>query len=71
MKARAAIAHVMQEKPEPAMAFILFRGDYDKRRDSVTPNTPAALPPIPKDQPRNWLGLAHWLLSARTPADHA
>ena len=35
--ARGTIAHVMQERNEPAKAFILFRGEYDKRRDEVTP----------------------------------
>ena len=29
------------------MAYILFRGEYDKRRDQVKPDTPAALPPMP------------------------
>ena len=37
---------------------MLFRGDYDKRRDEVAPATPAALPAYPKDAPRNRLGLA-------------
>ena len=33
IKARGTIAHVMNERAEEAMAYILFRGDYDKRRD--------------------------------------
>src|SRR5262249_30078381 len=46
---------------------ILFRGEYDKRRDPVKPDTPAILPPLPPDLPHNRLGLAKWLLSAEQP----
>jgi mono/diheme cytochrome c family protein len=67
IKARGSIAHVAQEKPEPAMAYVLYRGDYDKRRDQVSPETPHALPPIPSDAPRNRLGLAQWLLTRENP----
>ena len=67
LKAKGTIAHVMQEKPEEAMAYILFRGDYDKRRDAVKPRTPDALPPMPDDLPRNRLGLAKWLLRPEHP----
>ena len=57
----------MQERPEPPTAYVLFRGDYDKRRDKVKPATPAALPPMPPDLPRNRLGLAEWLLRPEHP----
>lgn len=67
IKARGTIAHIMNEKTEPATAFVLFRGEYDKRRDQVAPETPAALPPFPTDTPRNRLGLAKWLLSPEHP----
>jgi hypothetical protein len=67
LKARGTIAHVMQEKTEPAMAFVLFRGEYDKRRDPVKPDTPDALPPMPSDLPRNRLGYAEWLLRPEHP----
>lgn len=60
--ARGTIAHVMQEKPEPAMAFILARGEYDRRKDQVQPATPEILPPMADDLPRNRLGFAKWLL---------
>jgi hypothetical protein len=49
------------------MAFILARGEYDKRRDKVTPETPASLPKMPDDLPRNRLGLAQWLLRPEHP----
>jgi len=67
MKAKGTVAHVMQERGEMAGAFVLFRGDYDKRRDAVGAATPAALPPMPADLPRNRLGLAKWLLRPDHP----
>jgi len=67
IRARGTVAHVSQERKEEAMAYILFRGEYDKRRDPVKPATPAILPPMPDDLPRNRLGFAKWLLSAEHP----
>ncbi len=67
IRARGTVAHVMQEKTEPAMAFVLNRGDYDKRKDQVTPEVPAILPPFPAEAPRNRLGFAQWLLSPQHP----
>lgn len=64
---RGTIAHIMQEKAEQPMAFILFRGEYDKRRDQVQPATPDTLPPWPSDLPRNRLGLAKWLTLPENP----
>ena len=67
IKSRGTIAHVMQDRDEPAMAYVLFRGEYDKRRDEVVPATPDALPPFPADFPRNRLGFAKWLLLPEHP----
>jgi hypothetical protein len=67
IRARGTVAHVMREKNEPAMAYVLFRGDYDKRRDAVKPDTPRALPPMLAEFPRNRLGFAHWLLRPEQP----
>jgi hypothetical protein len=67
IQARGTVAQVMHEKSEPAMAHVLFRGDYDKRRDAMQPNTPRALPPMPGDLPRNRLGFAEWLLRPEHP----
>ncbi len=64
---RGTIAHVMQEKDKAAMAYVLYRGEYDQRKDPVTPGTPAALPPFPKDAPQNRLGFAEWLLRPDHP----
>jgi hypothetical protein len=57
----------MQERTEPAMAHVLFRGEYDKRRDEVVPDTPDILPPLREDLPKNRLGFAHWLLRPGHP----
>ncbi len=67
IKTQSTIAHVMQEKSEEAAAFILFRGEYDKRRDPVKASTPAILPPFPADLPRDRLGFAQWLLRPEHP----
>jgi hypothetical protein len=67
VKARGTVAHVMHEQSQPAMAYVLSRGEYDKRRESVPPGTPASLPPMPAELPRNRLGLAKWLLRPEQP----
>jgi hypothetical protein len=67
IKARSPETLVMAERPEAPKAYVLFRGDYDKRREEVTAATPASLPPFPKDAPRNRLGFAQWLLRPENP----
>lgn len=67
IKARGTIAHVMNEKSGEPTAFVLFRGDYDKRRDPVKADAPKSLPPLPPDVPRNRIGLAKWLVSKEHP----
>jgi hypothetical protein len=67
IKSRGTIAHVMNEKPDMPMAYILFRGEYDKRRDEVQADTPDILPPFPADAPKSRLGLAQWLLRPEHP----
>jgi uncharacterized protein DUF1553/uncharacterized protein DUF1549/concanavalin A-like lectin/glucanase superfamily protein/cytochrome c len=67
IRARGTIAHVMSEKKEEPRAFILYRGEYDKRRDPVKADTPTSLPPMSSDLPHNRLGLAKWLLSPDHP----
>ena len=68
LRRRGTITHVMQELPgsEPA-AHVLYRGMYDQPRERVLATTPAALPPMPEDLPRNRLGLAHWLVDESNP----
>ena len=67
MKSRGANTHVMHDKGGEAMAHVLFRGEYDKRRDEVKPATPASLPAMPADLPKNRIGLAQWLLRPEHP----
>lgn len=58
---------VMRELPEPKKAYVLTRGEYDKRAEEVTAMTPASLPPFPAGAPRNRLGLAQWLTDPGHP----
>jgi hypothetical protein len=67
IRKRGTIAHVMNEKPEMPKAFVLDRGEYDKRADEVGADTPDILPPFPDTLPRNRLGLAKWLLMQEHP----
>jgi hypothetical protein len=67
MRRAGTIAHVMQEKKDPAMAYFLHRGAYDKRGDAVTADTPDMLPPMPGDLPKNRLGFARWLFQPDQP----
>jgi hypothetical protein len=67
IKTRGTYAHVMHERSEQAMAYLLHRGEYDKRRDPVKAGTPRALPAYPGDLPRNRLGLATWLVRPEHP----
>ncbi|MBL9189855.1 MAG: DUF1553 domain-containing protein [Opitutaceae bacterium] len=55
------------EKPTPAYADLLKRGDYYARVERVEPILPHFLPPPPKGAPKNRLGLAEWLLVPEQP----
>ncbi len=67
IKERGTVAYVMNERAEPAEAYLLYRGEYDKRRDKLSPATPQVFPPMPADLPRNRLGFAQWLLQPDHP----
>lgn len=69
VKTRTAIpeAMVMREMDKPKPAFVLKRGAYDAPGESVTADTPKALPSFADDYPRNRLGLAKWLLDPGNP----
>lgn len=58
---------VMQEMATPRKTHVLKRGQYDAPGEQVTPDTPAALPPLPADSPPNRLDLAQWIASADNP----
>jgi hypothetical protein len=58
---------VMEELEKPRQAYIFKRGLYKNRGDNVAAATPAVLPPMAKELPRNRLGLAKWLVSGQHP----
>ncbi|TWT64995.1 DUF1553 domain-containing protein [Allorhodopirellula solitaria] len=58
---------VMRELPEPRDTYVLGRGVYDQHQERVSPATPAVLPAMADDEPRNRLGLAHWLTNPDHP----
>lgn len=60
-------ALVMEELPTPRKTFVLKRGDYTAPGEEVTAATPAILPPMADDLPRNRLGLARWLMAPEHP----
>jgi len=67
LRRQGTYAHVMHERDEAATAHVRHRGQYDQRRQEVTADTPAMLPPMADDLPRNRLGLAQWLVSDDHP----
>jgi len=60
-------ALVMEELPAPRVTYILLRGEYNKLGEAVLANTPATLPAMAADLPRNRLGLARWLTDPANP----
>ncbi|MBI1390341.1 MAG: DUF1553 domain-containing protein [bacterium] len=65
--AHIASTMVMRELDEPRETHIFQKGSYHSPGEQVFPGTPAVLPPMPPDAPRNRLGLARWLVSERNP----
>jgi mono/diheme cytochrome c family protein len=64
---QAPVTYVFKETATPVQAYILKRGDYDKRGDPVGRATPAFLPPLAEKAPKNRLGLAQWMLGPDHP----
>ena len=58
---------VMRELPQPRDAFVLIRGEYDKRGEKVTAGLPAALSVPSPEGPKNRLTLAKWLVDPAHP----
>jgi hypothetical protein len=58
---------VMAELPKPKTAHILFRGQYDQRRDAVPDAVPSWIAKMPEGAPNNRLGVAQWLTSPQHP----
>jgi len=64
---RGSVTLVMDEKKEEPFAHVLVRGEYANEGERVTPATPAILPPMAPDAPKNRLGLARWLIDPANP----
>jgi mono/diheme cytochrome c family protein len=58
---------MVMAETKPRETFILERGNYEAPKEKVEFATPAFLPPMPTNAPRNRLGLARWLVSAEQP----
>lgn len=58
---------VMGDAAEPRPTFVLARGDFGSPTDPVSPGTPNAILPFPKELPANRLGLARWLFDPAHP----
>jgi hypothetical protein len=58
---------VFKELAKPKESYVLFRGEYDQRRETVGRRTPDALPAITPEQPTDRLGLAQWLVNPEHP----
>ncbi len=60
-------AMVMRETDKPRDAFLLIRGQYDRRGDKVEASLPSVFPPLPAGQAMNRLGLARWMVDPANP----
>jgi hypothetical protein len=67
LRKRGATTLITEEKTNKPVAHILLRGNYTTEGDEVSATTPAALPPMAPDAPRNRLGLARWIMSREDP----
>ena len=65
--ARSPATMVMDDKPTPAFAYVLKRGQYDQPGEKVEPDVPKVLPPLPPGAPHNRLGLAQWMVDPGNP----
>ncbi len=60
---------VMEERATPVQTYVLDRGSYDKplKDRPLERTTPTAFPALPKDAPKNRLGLAQWSVAPENP----
>ncbi len=58
---------VMDELKVPRPTFVLTRGAFNAPGERVEPASPAVLPAMASDLPRNRLGLAKWLVDPQNP----
>ncbi len=66
---KAAPVMVMDELPaeQRRKTSVLLRGTYNQPQTEVTEGTPAFLPSLPAEAPRNRLTLARWLVDVANP----
>lgn len=57
----------LQQRAAPRETHLFKRGDWQRPGEKVEPDVPAVLHSLPKDAPRNRLGLATWLVDRRSP----
>ena len=67
IRMRGNVTLVMREKEEAAKAHLLKRGQYDQPGEELYAATPAVLPPMRPEWPRNRLGLARWIVDEVNP----
>lgn len=68
IRKRGSASLVFEEiKDKKPSARILVRGSYTTKGDEVFADTPAMLPPMSPDAPKNRLGLAQWLNDPKNP----
>ncbi|WP_367874242.1 DUF1553 domain-containing protein [Luteolibacter sp. Populi] len=67
LRARGSVSLVMAEKKDAPFAHVLTRGVYSDKGEKVEATTPAVLPPMAADTPKNRLGLAKWLVDPANP----
>ncbi len=65
--AKSPTVMVMKEMPTPRDAFVLIRGQYDRKGEKVSAALPASLPAAKPNKPMNRLGLARWLVQDSNP----
>ena len=60
---------IMSDMKVPRKTYILNRGAYDQpmKNKEIHPDTPAILPPMKEDSPKNRLGLAQWIMDDENP----
>ncbi len=64
---RLSEAMTIADDTGPHRTFTHPKGDYKNNAVEVVPDTPSFLPLMPKDAPRNRLGLAEWIVSNQNP----
>jgi len=67
LQSQGATTMIMQDMPKARATHILYRGQYDQKREQITAGTPSFLPPLKKNGPTNRLTLARWLVNGRHP----